>query len=94
MPGFRELPFPPSLPYQFTINRSYVTTVQCTCDFIHFKGSIVMGCTSSKAVDDEGRIEKGDYIAKQNVTIWNYLDGGDALKPFPILENARVEVGD
>ena len=52
-----------------------------------------MGCTSSKAVDDEGRVEKGDYIAKQNVTIWNYLDGGDALKPFPILENARVEVG-
>ena len=57
-----------------------------------------MGCTSSTAVDEDGRVGRveaatGDYIAKQKVTIWSYSDGGGNLSPSMIPANSRVEVG-
>ena len=52
-----------------------------------------MGCLASKAVDDDCRLEAtGEYIAKQNVTIWNYSNGGGNLSPSTIPANSRVEV--
>ena len=52
-----------------------------------------MGCVSSKTLDEDGRVEiaTGDYIAKQDVTIWSYSENGN-LSSSTIPENSRVEV--
>ena len=55
-----------------------------------------MGCVSSKSVDEGGRADygstDGEYIAKQDVTIWSYIDDGTNLKPYTIPEKTRVKV--
>ena len=53
-----------------------------------------MGCINSKTLDEDGRVETaatGDYIAKQDVTIWSYSENGN-LSSSTIPENSRVEV--
>ena len=53
-----------------------------------------MGCVSSKTVDEGGRADHGstdgEYIAKQDVTIWSYIDDGTNLRPHTIPEKTRV----
>merc|ERR1711962_316279 len=61
------------------------------------KSNIVdMGCVSSKTVDEGGRADygstDGEYIAKQDVTIWSYIDDGTNLRPHTIPEKTRVKV--
>jgi len=53
-----------------------------------------MGCfTSKEPGDDNDRIEAtGEHIAKQNVTIWNYSNGGGCLSPSTIPANSRVQL--
>ena len=57
-----------------------------------------MGCVSSKSVDEGGRADygstDGEYIAKQDVTIWSYIDDGTNLRPHTIPEKTRVEVAE
>jgi len=54
-----------------------------------------MGCVSSKTLDEDGRVDiaTGDYIAKQDVTIWSYSENGN-LSSSTIPENSRVELVD
>ena len=57
-----------------------------------------MGCVSSKSADEEGRADSGstdgEYIAKQDVTIWSYIDDGTNLRPHTIHEKTRVKVAE
>ena len=57
-----------------------------------------MGCVSSKSVDEGGRADHGstdgEYIAKQDVTIWSYIDDGTNLRPHTIHEKTRVKVAE
>ena len=49
-------------------------------------------------MDEGGRADygstDGEYIAKQDVTIWSYIDDGTNLRPHTIPEKTRVEVAE
>ena len=51
-----------------------------------------MGCFSSKPPRCDSVEATGEHIAKQNVTIWNYSNGGGNLSPSTISANSRVQV--
>ena len=42
--------------------------------------------------DKRATVLKGDYVAKQKVTLWNYEDGGTTLIPYNVPEKAELEV--
>ena len=54
-----------------------------------------MGCCKSKESEEKLEGDTGNYIAKQDVTIWDYSvapDGSQQLKPSFVKGNSRLEV--
>ena len=54
-----------------------------------------MGCCKSKESEEKLEGDTGNYIAKQDVTIWDYSEGPDGsqqLKPSFVKGNSRLEV--
>ena len=50
------------------------------------------GCCTSEELDGDEELGAGDYIAKQNVTIWSYSNDGNIPFPSTIIMHSRVEV--
>ena len=56
-----------------------------------------MGCGASKEgkqIKDEKKTEdfEGTHVAKQNVTLWTYGNGGNTAVPAPIFKGDLIEV--